>query len=138
MPTRVWWVARGPAASYRRPARFSSPELWGWRRNPTGPALVPQGSRIGWVIGNDLFLDPISSYRVAEALACVERLTVSKQSLHHRLRENGLLASIDHGRQMVQVRRTLEGFARQVLHLKATDLAGDFQSAGRRQPQLRT
>jgi hypothetical protein len=36
-----------------------------------------------------------------------------------RLRERGLLASVDAGREMVQVRRTLEGRPRQVLHLKA-------------------
>jgi hypothetical protein len=39
------------------------------------------------------------------------------------LQEAGLLASIDRGRQMVQVRRTLEGRPRQALHLKAKELA---------------
>jgi hypothetical protein len=33
------------------------------------------------------------------------------------------LVSIDVGRQMLLVRRTLEGCPRQVLHLKASDLA---------------
>jgi len=70
-----------------------------------------------------LFLEPAASYRVAQALAGIERLRVSQQSLHQRLRESGLLANVDHGRQMVQVRRTLEGSPRQVLHLKAGDLA---------------
>ena len=50
--------------------------------------------------------------------------SVGEQSLRHRLRERGLLVSIDAGRQMVQVRRTLEGSPKQVLHLKASDLAG--------------
>jgi len=39
-------------------------------------------------------------------------MTISQQALHHRLQESGLLASVDQGRQMVQVRRTLEGRTR--------------------------
>jgi hypothetical protein len=54
-------------------------------------------------------------------MAGTERLPVSAQTLRHRLREHGLLVSIDAGRQMVLVRRTLEGRPRQVLHLKACD-----------------
>jgi hypothetical protein len=54
-------------------------------------------------------------------MAGTERLPVSAQTLRHRLREHGLLASIDAGRQMLLVRRTLEGRPRQVLHLKACD-----------------
>jgi len=65
-----------------------SPEIWGWRRNPTGPGLVPQGSRIGWVIGSDLFLEPTFSYHIAQSVAGTERLTVSQQALHHRQRAN--------------------------------------------------
>jgi hypothetical protein len=73
---------------------------------------------------SDLFLEPAASYRVAQALAGTERLPVSEQSLRRSLRERDLLVSIDAGRQMVLVRRTLEGSPRQVLHLKASDLAG--------------
>jgi len=68
-------------------------------------------------------LETAVSYRVAQALSGTERLTLSQQTLHHRLRESGLLLSVDGGRQMVQVRRTIDGSPRQVLHLKATDLA---------------
>jgi len=92
---------------------------WGWRQNPRGRRWTPQGARIGWVTGTDLFLDPRASYRMAQEFAGAERLSVSEQTLRHRLRERGLLASIDEGRQMVQVRRTLEGTPRLVLHLKA-------------------
>src|ERR1019366_8098793 len=94
-----------------------SPETWGWRRKPTGQGWISQGSRIGWVIGSDLFLEPTASHQIAQAVAGAERLTLSQQTLHHRLRESGLLVSVDDGRQMVQVRRTLEGCPRQVLHL---------------------
>jgi hypothetical protein len=104
-----------------------SPEIWGWRRNPTRPGLVPQGSRIGWVIESDLFLEPTASYQIAQIISGRERLPTSRQTLYRRMRESGLLASVDHGRQMVQVRRTMEGKPRQVLHLKATDLAVESQ-----------
>ena len=75
--------------------------------------------------GSDLFLDPTASYHVAQELAGAERMSVSEQTLRRRLQQRGLLASVDAGRQMVQVRRTLEGRPRQVLHLKATDLVGE-------------
>jgi hypothetical protein len=79
-------------------------------------------ARIGWITGNDLFLDPTPRYKVVQQMAGAERLPMSAPSLRHRLREHGLLASIDAGRQMLPVRRTLEGRARQVRHLKAGDL----------------
>ena len=41
-----------------------------------------------------------------------------------------LLASVNQGRQMVQVRRTIEGCSRQVLHLKAKDLVSELQKGG--------
>ena len=47
---------------------------------------------------------------------------MSEQTLRHRLRERGLLVSTDVGRQMLTVRRTLEGCPRQVVHLKVSDL----------------
>ena len=100
-----------------------SPEIWGWRRKPAGRGWVPQGTRVGWVARSDLFLEPAASYQVAQQAAGLERLPVSEQTLRHRLREHGLLASIDVGRQMLLVRRTLQGCPRQVLHLKANELA---------------
>jgi hypothetical protein len=80
--------------------------------------------RIGWLSGKDLFLDPIASYQVAQDLAGKERMAVTEQTLRHKLQERGLLASVDAGRHMVQVRRTLEGQPRQVLHLRAGDIEG--------------
>ncbi len=114
----------------RRGTAPASPEPWGWRRNPTDRRWIPQGSRIGWVTGSDLFLDSAASYQIAQDVAGAEPLPVSQQTLHHRLRDGRLLASVDQGRQMVQVRRTLEGRPRQVLHVKATDLVGEIYEAG--------
>jgi len=100
-------------------------EVWGWQRIGKGRRWAPQGTRIGWVAGADLFLDPTAGYEVAQELAGGERIPVSEQTLRRRLQQRGLLASVDAGRQMVQVRRTLEGRPRQVLHLRAMDLVGE-------------
>ncbi len=93
--------------------------LWGWQRKAGGGAWVPRGIRIGWVMGGDLFLEPGASYQVAQEQAGSERLSLGEQALRQELRERGLLASVDEGRKMVQVRRTLESRPRQVLHIKA-------------------
>ena len=100
-----------------------SPEPWGWRRRPKGPGWVPQGARIGWVVETDLYLEPEASYLIAQDLAGAERIPLSQTTLYRRLHEGGILASVDSGREMVQIRRTLEGCPRQVLHLRATELA---------------
>jgi hypothetical protein len=96
--------------------------LWGWQQKQNGRGWIAQGTRIGWIKGGDLYLDPTVSYQMAQELAGSERLKVSEQSLRQRLRENGLLASIDAGRGMVQVRRTLEGRPKQVLHVRSRDV----------------
>ena len=117
----------------RRGAVPESPGTWGWRRKSTGQGWVSQGVRIGWIKGSDLFLDPATSYQIAQNIASLDRLRVSQQTLHQRLGESGFLASVDQGRQMVQVRRTLEGCPRQVLHLKAPNLARGIGEAEERQ-----
>ena len=73
-------------------------------------------------MGPDLFLDPEASYQVAQKVAETERFSVSQQALRHQLRKRGLLGSTDKGRGMVQVRRTLDCAARQVLHVKAREV----------------
>ncbi|HEY1754176.1 MAG TPA: hypothetical protein VGG72_02185 [Bryobacteraceae bacterium] len=100
------------------------PALWGWRRKPRGRAWVPQGVRIGWLAGSDVFLESAASYQVAQQVAGSEPFTVSEQTLRHRLHERRLLASVDAGRHMLLVRRTLDGQPRQVLHLNTSDLLG--------------
>ena len=103
-------VVSGARAAFLAPGRRGrvpdDAALWGWQRKPNG-RWMPRGTRIGWVAGGDLFLDPAASYQVAQEVAGSERL-VGQQTLRHQLRERGLLASVDAGRQMVQVRRTLE------------------------------
>jgi hypothetical protein len=100
-----------------------SPALCGWHK-PQRRAWIPKGMRIGWVAKDDLYLEPTVSYQMAQQWAGSEGLPISAQTLRRRLRERGLLASTDAGRQMLIVRRTLEGGPKEVLHLKVRDLLG--------------
>ena len=64
-----------------------SPECWGWRRKLSNRTWIPQGVRVGWLTGSDLFLDPILSYQIVQQIAGAERLPISEQTLRHRLNE---------------------------------------------------
>jgi hypothetical protein len=91
---------------------------------------TPCGVCIGWVAGSDLYLDSSASYRVAQQAAGLDRFVASEQTLRRRLHGQGLLVSIDTGRQTLLVRKTLEGCPRHVLHLKASSLVGTITETG--------
>jgi hypothetical protein len=113
--------------SGRRPANASQ---WGWRPKVSGHGWVARGGCIGWLSETDLFLDPRTSYEAARTQAGAAGLDISAQSLRHRLRQRGLLVSMDVGRKMLQVRRTLVGQPRLVLHLRASDFTGETAVSG--------
>jgi hypothetical protein len=94
---------------------------WGWKLRPSGRGWTASGSRIGWVAGNDLYLDPTASFEVARRTA--GNLGVSQRQLRQRLHARGWLASLDVSRHMLVVRRTLGNRQRQVLHLRADEIA---------------
>jgi hypothetical protein len=112
----------------RRGKLPQEPAIWGWQRKRSGSGWSQQGIRIGWVIGSDLYLESAASYEVVQKIARVDRILVSEQTLRHRLRQRGMLASTDSGRQMVTVRRMLDGRSRQVLHLKVHDIVQNCES----------
>ena len=131
-------LAGGAAHAANRQGKApESPETWGWR--PSSRGWRPQGTRIGWVASSDLFLDPIASYQLAQQMAGNHRLPISEQTLRHRLHQHGLLASIDTGRKMLMVRRTLEDIPRQVMHLKSGEVVGfeDKSDRSSRSPHCR-
>ena len=101
-------------------------KLWGWRyvegNGPIDPYWRDQGKRIGWVDGENVYLDPDAAYATAQGLASEqgESLTVSLRTLYKRLRDRELLASWESKRNRTTVRRSLEGSReRDVLHLLA-------------------
>jgi hypothetical protein len=112
----------------------AAPEAWGWRGKEytfrtsdgreTGESWTAQGRRIGWLQGPDLFLEPEASYAAAQEMSRDqgEALPVSPRTLRKRLKERGLIASTEPGREVLTVRRTLEGKRREVLHLLVASL----------------
>ena len=60
---------------------------WGWKRGRMVRAWLPRGASIGWLDGQNLYLEPSCSYEVAQQMAGNGRLAVSEQALRHRLRQ---------------------------------------------------
>lgn len=106
----------------------TNPEAWGWRNVPSQTFVLsggkPKGERIGWVDGDDLYLEPNSSFGVAQRLAndTGESLAIAGTTLRKRLNERGLLRSTEQTRGHLTVRRSLDGVRRAVLHLHSRSL----------------
>lgn len=96
----------------------ATPGAWGWSENGEGESYRSQGERIGWIDGEDLYLEPEAAYAAAQkqGQGSGEPLTVTGRTLRKRLAERGLLASTDERRGTSTVRRTLEGSRKDVLH----------------------
>ncbi len=111
----------------------SGPEAWGWRERTIGTGdyqrdeWQSQGERIGWLAGDDLYLDPHAAFAAAQRLGETTGSTigVGPKTLAKRLHEGGALRSTDQEDGNLQVRRTLEGTRRRVLHLAAGYLTPD-------------
>lgn len=88
-----------------------------------GQIWEPRGRRIGWVEGNELYLEPGSMFAELQALSRQqgEPFAVAQRTLHNRLAEAGLLAT-DGGARGRPVRRVLEGQRREVLHMPLSTL----------------
>jgi hypothetical protein len=102
-------------------------ERWGWRRVTASDEWRSQGLRVGWVAGDDLYLQPEASYAAAHELAREQGdgLSVSPRTLRKRLHERRLLASTDAEREVLTVRRTLEGERREIIHLHTSTLSAE-------------
>jgi hypothetical protein len=77
---------------------------------------------VGWVRDGDLYLDGDSAYRVAQLMGGTEAVTLGTRTLWKRMKEQGLLATVDEARQRNEVRVWLGGVRRLVVHLKAETL----------------
>ena len=102
-----------------------NPGAWGWRaseseRNRGRAEWLPQGARVGWLDGQDLFLDIDSAYRAAQAMVTDgDGLSVGVSALIERFHETGWLQSIDQRRRKLKIRRMIDGRRLEVLHLHA-------------------
>jgi hypothetical protein len=89
-------------------------------RNRGRAAWLPQGARVGWLDGQDLFLDIDSAYRATQAMAADgDGIAVGILTLVKRLHEGGWLKSVDEPRGKLKVRRMIDGRRLEVLHLHA-------------------
>jgi len=104
-------------------------EACGWRHrlvdcgDHVEQGWEPEGVRIGWLDGADVYLDPAAAFRVAREGSAEGVLDVSPDAVFRRLHEAGHLVRADSARTgRLTVRRRLGGALRQVLHLRASDL----------------
>ena len=90
-------------------------------------AWTPLGDCIGWVDGEDVYLESAAAFRQVQLAGrdAGEGLPVSEQTLKRRLHEKGLLASVDSQRQTVTVRRSVAGASKDVLHFGRTTIFPD-------------
>lgn len=95
---------------------------WGWVRDDTDRLSV-RGEKIGWLSGEDVYLDPGAAY--AAAVAQSERpgpsLKTTKGRIHKALLGAELLASTEPGRATRKV--SVAGARQHVLHVRVETLA---------------
>ncbi len=95
----------------------------GWQEGSSGLAPKPGGICVGWIAGDDLYLEPDASYKAAQAMASDGNgLTVGSYTLRRRLKEAGLLSSTAEGRHLLTIRKQIAGHRQEVLHLKVSVL----------------
>jgi Domain of unknown function (DUF3854)/Domain of unknown function (DUF927) len=115
----------------KEPGIPPSPESWGWEgrefrsgSDETSVTYHARGSKIGWVEGEEVYLDPDSTFAALSELARDQGqgYPVTQQTLYKRLKEGRLLLRTEDGRTVYPV--TLEGVRRRVLILSAPSLFG--------------
>ncbi|HMX25830.1 MAG TPA: bifunctional DNA primase/polymerase [Blastocatellia bacterium] len=93
-------------------------EVWGWRDGE------PQGERIGWIVGDDVYLQPDTAYRCAQSFGLNgEGLTVTSRTLWKRLREAGFLVSCE-SEERQTIKKLIGDTRPRVLHLSKQRLSG--------------
>jgi hypothetical protein len=98
---------------------------WGWRRKGGGSGVKeyqPMGSKISWVLGQNVYLEPEAAYAEIQNLARAQGTSfpVTAHMLWKRLAEKRLLASIDPDHNAI--RRRINGKRPRVIHLHAVTL----------------
>jgi len=110
-----------------------NPDGWGWHKDSIG-CPVPHGDRIGWVDGEDLYLEPDAAFAVVQRLGSAggENLSISLQTLKKRMHERGVLVTTDEraGQTHLSVRRKIGGVRRNVLHLRGSVVLGETGPCG--------
>jgi len=97
-------------------------QRWGWRfvDDSKGGVWRAFGDRVGWVDGDDFYLEREVSYRMAQRMArdAGDVISIGVETLQKGLHEKGVLATTDKTRNTLTVRRRLAGTRRNALHLE--------------------
>jgi len=105
-----------------------NPIRWGWVQGMAAgePLWRPQGDLIGWIEGDDLYLESSIAYKLARQYAEAEGqpLTISKRMLHESLSERKMLASAGTDGH-ITARRRCGGAQQTVVHLTLRTFDGD-------------
>lgn len=111
-----------------------NPQAWGWVRENAArrghfDSWKPQGQLIGWLDGEDLYLDPKNAFAIVQKMGreMGESLNVTEATLRRRLFEKDLLISTEKENRLT-VRRTLQAKRPRVLHLAASSLIEEVSS----------
>jgi hypothetical protein len=104
------------------------PASWGWRFESHGAGQFAtggwhaQGNGVGWLEGDDLYLDPVAAYAAAQQMGTAggDGVGVSKDQLQRRLKDARLLTLSDDDR--TTMRRRLQGQRRSVLKMHRDSL----------------
>jgi hypothetical protein len=104
---------------------------WGWRAEDQRGSedqtdWHPKGDGVGWLNGDDLYLDPAAAHAAPQRLArdAGSTIPLAPETLRHRLKDAGPLRSFDERRHRLTIRKVIEGTRRYVLHVSADALDG--------------
>jgi len=103
---------------------------WGWREVEIGTGenfrreWRPHGSCVGWIEGENLLLQPEAVFASVQRLAKDQgtAFSITQRTLFKRLAEKGLLASREPTQDRLNVRWTIAGERKRVIHLHAASL----------------
>jgi hypothetical protein len=118
------------------------PSVWGWRRGDitNGPPWTAPTRRIGWLKGDQLYLEPQAAYAEAQELARHQGdgLAITVRTLWKRLHERGLLAEVDTrgGKTRYTVRVQLDGERREVISVPRDFLSSESVPSGKNGPLI--
>ncbi len=102
---------------------------WGWRESSSigeysHGGMRPQGDRIGWIDGEDVYLQPDAAHSVARRIGSEtgDSIVLNPRTMQKRLHEAGALVTVEKSRGTHTVRRTIGNRREVVLHLHASRL----------------
>jgi hypothetical protein len=104
-----------------------NPSSWGWGKDEQ-QRWTGRGERIGWVDGDDLYLNPHVAHAAVQKLGreTGNYLALSVGTINRRLKQRGFLKSIDVASETTTIRRVIEQRKQRVLHLSVDVVSTNF------------